>query len=192
MKGREYTFDVKRCALLVIDMQEYFCNPESSAFVPDAVKILQKVNDLIFFFKKHGRPIFFTQHIDDTKDKDNMMLSWWTEKIARDNPLSEIAEGIDTSCGTVIIKHQYDAFFRTRLEDMLRERRIAQVVVAGVLTNLCCETTARNAFMRGYRVFFVKDATGTYDESMYRGSMVNLSYGFAHIVLTAEILQIRE
>lgn len=190
MPQREFVLDRERCALLVIDMQEYFCNPESTACVPDARKILGKVQKLISVFKKHGRPIFFTQHIDDVTDKHNMMLLWWQENITPDTPFHELSKDIDISCGTLLVKHQYDAFFGTRLEKMLHDKKVVQVVVAGVLTNLCCETTARSAFMRGFEVVFVPEATGTYSEKMFHGSIVNLSYGFAHMVKVSDMVHL--
>jgi nicotinamidase-related amidase len=61
----------------------------------------------------------------------------------------------------IIDKNRYSAFWRTGLDEFLRSKNVEDVVIAGVLTNCCCETTARDAFMRDYRVFFVSDATAT-------------------------------
>ena len=88
----------------------------------------------------------------------------------------------------VIEKSQYDAFHQTRLEEMLLERRISQVIVCGVMTHLCCETTARSAFMRGFEVFFAIDGTATYNEAFHRATLLNLAHGFAAPVLIEEII----
>jgi isochorismate hydrolase len=56
------------------------------------------------------------------------------------------------------------------------------------MTHLCCETTARSAFIQGYVVFFVVDGTATYTESFHRGSLLSLSHGFAVPILVDEIL----
>jgi len=55
------------------------------------------------------------------------------------------------------------------------------------MTNLCCETKARDAFMRDFRVFFVADATATLYMELHLASLRNLAYGFAHIMDTEKI-----
>jgi isochorismate hydrolase len=110
--------------------------------------------------------------------------------LREDNPLSEIIDELDTSRGTILKKSQYDAFYETRLEDILREKKITQLVICGVMTNLCCETTARSAFVRGLNVFFTVDGTATYNEKFHLATLLNLSYGFAALVLVNELLTI--
>ena len=60
-------------------------------------------------------------------------------------------------------------------------------MIAGVLTHLCCETTARSAFVRGFKVFFTVDGTATYYEDFHRATLLNLSHGFAVPVLVDDI-----
>ena len=91
--------------------------------------------------------------------------------------------------GTLIQKSQYDAFYQTQLEGILRDRQVTQVVICGVMTHLCCETTARSAFMHGFEVFFPVDGTVTYRLEYHRASLLNLAHGFASIVLMKNILQ---
>lgn len=59
---------------------------------------------------------------------------------------------------------------------------VEEVIVIGVMTNLCCETTAREAFVRGYRVFFSTDATATVSGELHDAALMNLAYGFAYLV----------
>ncbi|KAM0923587.1 hypothetical protein ACQ4PT_005428 [Festuca glaucescens] len=70
----------------------------------------------------------------------------------------------------------------TGLEETLRGMGVDEVIVAGVMTNLCCETTARDAFVRGFRVFFSADATATASRDLHEATLVNMAYGFAYIV----------
>jgi isochorismate hydrolase len=60
------------------------------------------------------------------------------------------------------------------------------------MTHLCCETTARSAFVRGFEVFFTIDGTATYNQGFHLGTLVNLSHGFATPVLASEILSTLE
>ena len=57
-----------------------------------------------------------------------------------------------------------------------------EVIVTGVMTNLCCETTARDAFIRGFRVFFSTDATATINAELHEATLKNMAYGFAYLL----------
>ena len=88
----------------------------------------------------------------------------------------------------VLDKSQYDAFYQTSLEGHLRAEGVTQVVICGVMTHLCCETTARSAFTRGFQVFFTVDGTATYNMDHHRATLVNLSHGFAVPVLVKDMV----
>jgi bifunctional isochorismate lyase / aryl carrier protein len=177
-----------RVALLVIDMQRHFCDPESSFFVPGSDQLAKKLSALADTFRKNKCPIIFTRHIDSDQ-KDNLMLRWWSERIRKEDPVSEVMEILEPSRGTTIIKNQYDGFLHTELEKTLRDKGIRQVVICGVLTNLCCETTARSAFMRGFEVYFVKDGTATFNQAMHEASLLNLSYGFSVLTTIEDVIK---
>ncbi|MBN1636074.1 MAG: isochorismatase family protein, partial [Deltaproteobacteria bacterium] len=84
----------------------------------------------------------------------------------------------------IIDKNRYSAFYETPLDEIFAENGVDEIIICGVLTNCCCETTARDAYVRDYRVFFVADATATINEDLHISSLKNLAYGFAHIVDT--------
>ena len=88
----------------------------------------------------------------------------------------------------VVRKNTYDAFNDTELGTSLEEMGVTDLVVCGVMTNLCCETTAREAFCRNLRVKFIADGTSTAADSMQIASLINLSYGFAEVVLAEDLL----
>ena len=89
--------------------------------------------------------------------------------------------------GNQIIKNQYDAFYKTKLDQILKNIKIEQIVITGVITHLCCETTARSAFVHGYKVFFPIDGSATYNEDIHIASLINLGHGFANIVTTLKL-----
>lgn len=61
------------------------------------------------------------------------------------------------------------------------------VVVSGIMTNMCRESTARDASYRDYRVFFLADGTGTINEEMHLASLLNLAFGFAYVTTSDAI-----
>lgn len=176
----------EKSALLVLDMQDYFLQPAAHAYIPSAEAILPRINSLVQAYNSLSLPIFFTRHLNQPQNARQMAI-WWQDLISASNPLSRITAMLDTSAGEVIIKSQYDAFFETNLDVLLRKRGVSQVVIGGVMTHLCCETTARSAFMHGYEVFFLIDGTATYHETFHRATLLNLGHGFATLTLVKEI-----
>jgi bifunctional isochorismate lyase/aryl carrier protein len=181
-----FRIDKSKVALIVIDMQRHFCDKNSSFFVPGSDVLAGKLKGLGDSFRAANRPVVFTRHID-SDDKGNLMLRWWSEKIKEDDPMSEIVDVLEARKGTTIVKHQYDGFLNTELEAILRKEGVRQVVVCGVLTNLCCETTARSAFMRGFEVYFVEDGTATFSREMHEATLLNLAYGFATVTTIDDV-----
>ena len=180
-----------RAALLVLDMQAYFLQPDSHAYVPSAPAIVPGISALLRAFRRAGRPIFFTQH-GNTPEDAGMMMQWWRELIKPRSAHSQLIGQLDTSKAFIINKSQYDAFHQTALERRLRVHGTEQVVISGVMTHLCCECTARAAFMRGFEVYFTVDGTATYNEELHRASLLTLSHGFAIPVLIEEIVALLE
>jgi bifunctional isochorismate lyase/aryl carrier protein len=180
-------FSLQNSALLVLDMQRYFLEPNSHAYIPSAKAILPGIQALVQAYGKLGLPIIFTRHSNISQDS-GMMERWWRDSIRANTPLSEIDPELDLSKGIVVQKSQYDAFYKTALEEMLHNRRVRQVVISGVMTHLCCETTARSAFVRGFEVFFLIDGTATYNAEFHRAALLNLAHGFAILSRVNEIL----
>jgi isochorismate hydrolase len=176
-----------RPALLVLDMQDYFLDPDSHAFVPSAPAIVPGIRQLIAAFEAQTLPVFFTRHLNTPKNA-GMMARWWRDLIAADHPFSQITGQFDISKGTVIEKTQYDAFHKTELENLLVEANVTSVVICGVMTHLCCETTARAAFTRGLSAWFTIDGTATYNADHHFSTLLNLAHGFATPVTVAEVL----
>jgi isochorismate hydrolase len=187
--GQGFVFAPSQAALLVVDMQKYFLQNSSHAYIPASKAVLPRIRALIGSFYKNARPVFFTRHLN-TEQNAKLMSVWWTDFLRETDPLSEITEELDSSQGIIINKCQYDAFFETPLEALLNEKQITELVVCGVMTHLCCETTVRSAFVRGFEVFFPVDGTATYNEKFHLASLRNLAHGFAMPTLAEEILSL--
>ena len=177
-------------ALLVVDMQNFFLDKSSPTFTSGGPIILQNVKRLIGAFRKAGRPVIYTRHVHHPDDIDIGIMGWWWKgKCVEGSPESEIYREIAPLSGEkVVLKHRYSAFYNTDLETVLRCTGIEDLVICGVMTNLCCESTARDAYFRDYRVFFPADANGTIDERMHVASLMNLAFGFAYITTSDDII----
>jgi nicotinamidase-related amidase len=180
-RGRKnINIDIEKAALLIIDMQNYFLDEKSHAYVPAGEEIIENVINLTDLF---GKNIVKTKHID-SRERNNCMLRWWGKLI--DESFAEIDPRI-TKEGIIVEKSRYSAFWNTNLNDILKKWNIERVYISGLLTNLCCESTARDAFCHNYDVYFICDATATYKEEYHFATLLNLSHGFAKIVTAEEV-----
>ncbi len=191
LRYRRLTLNVDAAALLVVDMQNYFVDHSGRSFLPAGEAILPNVKKLINAFRNADRPVIFTSHAHNPDGSDAGIMGWWWGDMIREGyPEAEVHSAIvPLPTEKVISKHRYSAFYNTDLETVLRCAKIEDVVICGVMTNLCCESTARDACYRDYRVFFMADATGTVSEEMHLASLLNLAYGFAYIGTTDEIAE---
>ena len=168
--------DRRSAVLLVIDVQNFF----SSMAKP----ILPGLLSTIRLCRRASIPVFFTRHCHKSPADHGMLGEWLNGDLILDGtPEAELMPDLDRRPDDVVLeKTTYSAFQGTRLEEILRERRVEEVIMTGVMTNLCCETTAREAFVRGFRVFFSTDATATADEELHDAALKNLAYRFAYLV----------
>lgn len=191
VNGRRFSLDLPRAALLVVDMQRYFVDPASSGCLPWAAQVVGRVGTLVSFFRARGRPVVFTVHAHAPDGSDGGNMAWWWDGLLREGTwAAELHPAIVPAEGEPVLrKNRYDAFLGTDLDGILRRGGVTDLVVTGCKTNLCCETTARDAFCRDYRVKFAADATATVTEPMHLASLRNLAYGFADVVTVQEIVQ---
>jgi nicotinamidase-related amidase len=183
-----FDLDWDHSALLVIDMQRVFL--EGSSKVQDAQALAGRVADLADAFRARGRPVLYTQHMhkEDGSDGTNLMW-WWGGLIIEGTPESEISPLVAPADGDPVVrKRTYDAFTGTDLQERLAAIGVKDLVITGVMTNICCETTAREAFCRDFRVKFVADGTSTAADSMQLATLVNVAYAFGEICLTQDLL----
>jgi len=180
-----------RAALLVVDMQEFFLDPASPTFTGGGLAVLPTVKRLIGAFREAGRPVIYTRHVHSADGSDIGIMGWWWEGMCVEGtPESEVHADIAPLANEkVVLKHRYSAFYNTDLETVLRCLGIEDLVVCGIMTNLCCESTVRDAYYRDYRVFFPADATGSVSEEMHRASLLNLAYGFAFVTTAGEVIE---
>lgn len=165
--------------LLVCDMQKYFTNPNSHAFVPASKGIIEPILELVEIFENKGYPVIYTRHTN-TPGNAGMMSVWWNHNIDHESEFALFDDRIDTGYHPEIEKHQYDAFYETNLDRTLKRLFVKDLVVCGVMTNLCCETTVRSAFVNAYRPIFPFDTTATINFELHVATFKNLGHGFTN------------
>jgi ureidoacrylate peracid hydrolase len=180
-----------KAALLVVDMQRFFLDPSSPTFTCGGLAILPTLKRLIAAFRQSGRPVIYTRHVHHPGRIDAGIMEWWWEGMCLEGtPESEVHADLAPLPGEKVIpKHRYSAFYNTDLETVLRCLKTEDIIVSGIMTNMCCESTARDAYYRDYRVFFLADGTGSINEEMHVASLLNLAFGFAFVTTAGQVIQ---
>jgi ureidoacrylate peracid hydrolase len=159
-----------KTAMLVIDVQNDFVVPGAayeSVPIRDAVDHL---NQLIALCRDHGIPVIFTAHHHRADGSDLGAVVHLHPLTASGAALKEGTQGVELypkldvqDQDYVVVKRRYSGFYATDLELLLRNLGVDTLIIAGVATNVCCESTARDAYFRDFKVIFLTDGCGTFD-----------------------------
>lgn len=191
-----FTVDPRRAALMVIDMQNAFVAEGGPFETPGAREMIPRLERLIRCAREHGIPIIWTQS-DHRPPYGGLMLQkfpvignqrvlWTGEPSFEMYP--HMLQPREGTYEYRLVKHKYDAFFETNLDAILRYHSVDTVILTGTATNVCCESTARSAFMRDYRVAFLSDANATFDPAMHQATLKNIELFFGRVLTTEQLL----
>lgn len=145
-------------ALLIIDMQNDFSQPEGTLFLPKNLEIIPKIKKEIKKARKKKIKIIFTQ---DWHKKDDREFKIWPGHCLKNGWGAEIVKELAPNKEDIIIRKQsYSAFFETNLDEVLKSLKIKTLIFTGCVTNVCILFTALVAFERGYEIILKKDCLG--------------------------------
>jgi nicotinamidase-related amidase len=189
------TIDPARTALVVIDMQNVFVAPEAVFGNPHALDIIPAVNKLAAAMRMAGGSVIWTRQT--VAAHPPLAMAPWQYDPAIPEVRRALASMMPGSVvhalhprmsaapgDPVIDKYRYSAFACPAggLESVLRERDIEMLLIAGTLTNVCCDSTARDGYMRGYKVVVLSDATAAVSDEEHNAALLNLRINFADVL----------
>lgn len=190
----------ENCALLVVDMQNGFCHPEGSfaAMGFDVAPLRAAIDGcagLIAAARRAGLPVIFTRYVYQRgyadagvtnrelfpriRQHNGLVAGSWDADLLAELPAADDEVIID--------KSRYSSFYGTRLEPLLRGQGIRSLVVCGVTTAMCVETTVRDASQRDYRTFIVSDATAEFTRERHEHALDTIRYGFGWVVGSRQV-----
>jgi ureidoacrylate peracid hydrolase len=179
------TLDPARTALVVIDMQHYFMAPGAQGEVPVAREIVPNVNRLAAALRGAGGHVVWVQNsVNDTRHSwsvlhDELMTPPRAER--RWAAMDEAGDGFPLWPELAVqpedsrlVKKRYSAFIQgsSPIEAHLRARSIDTILVAGTATNICCESTARDAMMLNFKVAMISDALAATSDAFHEASLL--------------------
>ena len=193
--------DPKATALIVVDVQNDFCHSDSPLAkagndMSAAQDMVPRLLTLVDAARGAGATIIWVKmlHAEWSTSPAN------TEHRLRTRPNTALIcqEGtfgyefyrVEPEPGEpIVVKHRYSAFVDTDLQLILRSKGITSVLLTGVATNVCVESTARDAYMRDYYVTFVEDCSATYDQAKHDATLRNMADHFGVVVTAEEIIE---
>jgi ureidoacrylate peracid hydrolase len=191
-----FRIDPRDCALIVIDMQNGFVAPGAAYEVPAAQEILPNLDRLVLACRAHDIPVLWTQS-DHSPPAGGLILERQpiilaTGVLCRGHESFELYPAMEQPVeGDLrVVKHKYDAFHGTDVDMLLRNLGRRTLIVTGVTTECCCESTARSAFFHDYRVLFVTDGTATFDPELHRIACERIDLLFGRTLAASELLAI--
>lgn len=188
-------------ALLVIDVQNAFCHPSGSLAklgkdIDSLVRIREPCRELVAVAHSQAVPVIYTRNVYRADYSDRGVMAHEIRPALKE--VQSCVHGTwDAELTEEFIVEQRDycfdksrpsAFFNCGVDTVLRNLNITTVVICGVTTSICVESTVRDASQRDYRTFVVSDAVAELEHTRHDASLVTMEYFFAHIIGLREIL----
>ena len=215
MPWPSFEVDWRRAALVVIDMQNYGCNPDAGVarmlalrypeiaayYVPRlAGTVIPNARRLLATFRRAGARIVFTRHgplLPDGSDMIARRRRRDADSLAGTNTPTlwhkgtfehEVIDALKPAEGELVIdKNASSAFNATGIEWLLRNLGVETLVFAGMATDMCVETTARDAADRGFNAIIVEDAAATFFEGHHRAALSGFARVFGQVWSTERV-----
>lgn len=192
-----------KTALVVVDMQVAFLKQgEGHAFVASAVETVPTINRLTQAMRRAGGTVIWLKNIHDEETErgwTTMCAKAGPEGVARraaalgpDRPGHALWPELEVEPGDpVVVKRRFSAFVQgsSNLEEILRGAGIDTLIFAGTTTDVCVESSARDAMMLDYEVIVVSDATSAITEHGHQASLKILGRNFAEVTDSETILR---
>jgi len=184
-------------ALVVVDLQNVFMLPGMPVEVPVAREIIPNVNRLGTALRAAGGKVVWIKMTLDGQEE-----SWSTffegerrreafRAMQRGTHGHALHAGLDVKPNDLVIeKRRYSAFIQgaSNIDQILRGFGVDTVVIVGTLTNVCCESSARDAMMLNYKVVFVSDANAALSDEEHNATLATILRVFGDVASTDEVI----
>jgi ureidoacrylate peracid hydrolase len=201
-RGRVHWFDrldPRSTALVVIDMQSTFCEPGSPAEVAVSREIVEPTNALARKLRPLGLPVIWVLHANTHNAGKSDWEGFFNHVVADDvraKTIESLAPGRQSvwrgleqdPADVTVIKNRYSALISgsSNLERVLRNMGIDTLLIAGTKTNICCESTARDAMMLDFNVVMLSDCCAALSDGEHQAALETIIQQFGDVMTAAE------
>jgi ureidoacrylate peracid hydrolase len=189
------------CALVIIDVQNDYCH-ENGALnrfgrkVSDIRQMVPRLKEVVEKARQIQVPVVHVRMANNEFTKSDAYLehrsrrSGGNRQVCQEGSWGAEFYEIEPRPGEpVVTKNRYSAFVNTNFETILRAQGVKTVILAGVTTDVCVESTARDAFMRDYHVLFLSDCTGVDDPAVQQATLERIDRYFGHVVSSGDVVK---
>jgi ureidoacrylate peracid hydrolase len=188
----------KRTAHIVVDLQNGFMAPGQVAEIPTAREIVPNVNRISAAVRRTGGLVVYVQntfdavavatwstffeHFCSPERRERMIDTFWPGTFGH-----AIWPELDVLPQDLMVqKRRFGAFApgASDLHAILQQRGIDTLIVTGTATQVCCESTARDAMMLNYKVFFIADGNATFSDDEHNGTLSAMAHAFCDVIDT--------
>jgi ureidoacrylate peracid hydrolase len=204
-RGRDHMFDrlaPARTAHLIVDLQNGFMEPGATVELPVAREIVPNVNRICAAVRASGGTNIFIRYLID--EATHVSWSSWFKDFHTAKRLKAMNETFGKDChgfalwpgldvrrdDLIVDKTRFGAFVpgSSKLHEILQARGIDTLIITGTATNVCCESTARDAMQMNYKVIFVADGNAAYTDAEHNATLNNMAALFADVMTTGELI----
>ena len=183
------TLDPKRTAVLVIDMINEFCKPGGRMVLPGYEALIPAQTALIAHARTLDVPVIFVQ---DSHRRNMRRDREWVKRTPHGIENTWATQVIDDLAPQAddirVIKHRYSAFFQTDLDLVLKDMLIDQLVIFGVVTNICVRSTVHDAFFLGYDVVVPADACAATGHREQESTLYDIATHFGAVSTSRAVI----
>lgn len=192
----------RKCALILIDVQNEFCHPDGSfgqkgLDLSRVKSIIEPLQALIAAARQKGVPVIF---IKNTEDASTDAEGWVcrpdgdenspNEGVTRRGTWGAEIYALEPAGGDIVLeKHRFSAFHNTPLDTVLRSLGVQTTVFGGLATNVCVQTSATHAVMHGYHVVVAEDGCAAWFPESHEAALNNLRLFVGKVVSSGEIIR---
>lgn len=195
--------DPARSALVIVDMQRAFVGEGEVFGNPYARAIIPQVNALAAAMRAAGGQVIWTRQTVSAEpplamapwqyDPADAKVRTAMDALSAGSAAHELHPDMAVLSGDLVIdKYRYSAFAcpDAALERALGAFQPDMLLIAGTLSNVCCESTARDAYMLGFKVIFIADATAAKSDEEHNAALLNLRLNFADVHMSADVISL--
>ena len=205
-RGRLHQFeriDPAKTALVVVDLQNGFMAPGQPAETPNARDIVPNVNRLAAATRAAGGTVVWVQNTINAEAEKSWGVWFgdfcggaeWGDRMRRAFTPGDFGHavypGLEVHPGDLTVrKTRFSAFIQgaSDLDALLRARGIDTLIITGTATNVCCESTARDAMQMNYKVIFVADGNAAMTDAEHNATLNNMLNLFADVMTANEVV----
>ena len=194
--------DPRTSAFVIVDMQNTFCLPGAPGEVPEAREIVPAINDLAARMRDLGVPVIWVLHTNSQSDGVSDWEVFFNHVVRNPDVKKRMVDSlapenqkvwddlIVEEQDTVIIKNRYSALAHgsSNLERVLRSRGIDTVLVGGTKTNVCCDSTARDAMMLDFKSVMISDCCAASSDDEHLASLETFIQQFGDVMTSEEVM----